>query len=373
MSGLVVHEWVEPRGGSERVASAIADAFPGSDVVVPWNNAPDRIRGHRVRETWLAGSPLRDRKALAALVLPFVWRRAVPPEQQYDWVIASTHLFAHHVRLPGSKHALKLVYVHSPARYIWNPELDDRGDSVIARAVSVVLKPLDRFRAREARSIAANSEYVRQRVRKAWHRDATVIHPPVDVERIQAVDDWTERVSESERTVLSGLPAEFLLGASRFVGYKRLDLVIKAGEASGIPVVLAGDGPDRASLEDLAHRSSVDVMFVRDPGDAMLYALYQRAKVFVFPAIEDFGMMPVEAMAAGTPVVANAIGGARESVIPGLSGALVDDFDEASLRAAVEQAEGLDPVAIRAHARSFSVDAFQTRIRAWLKSEQTCS
>jgi glycosyltransferase involved in cell wall biosynthesis len=358
---------VEPRGGSERVAAAIADAFPGSDVVVPWNNAPERLHGHVVRESWLATSPLRNRKALAALVLPFVWRRLVPPAARYDWVIASSHLFSHHVRLRGASAASpKFVYVHSPARYIWNPELDARGASALARAVSVLLKPVDRFRAREATAIAANSEYVRQRVRRAWHRDAVVIHPPVDVDRIAAVPDWADRLPAADRAVVAALPGRYILGASRFIGYKRLDLVIRAGEAAGLPVVLAGGGPDRPLLEQAAAGAAVPVTFVDEPSDAMLYALYQRAHVFVFPPVEDFGMMPVEAMAAGTPVIANAEGGTRESVVDGLSGVLVERFDADTLRSAVQRAGELDRDRIRAHAARFSVDAFQSRIRTWV-------
>lgn len=353
------------------MAAAIADAFPGSDVVVPWNNAPHRLRGHVVRESWLASSLLRNRKALSALVLPFVWRRVVPSDRPYDWVIASSHLFAHHVRLPASRRRVpKLVYVHSPARYIWNPELDPRGSSVLARAASILLKPLDRLRAQEAASIAANSEYVRARVRRAWGRDAEVIHPPVDVERIQAVRDWTDLLEPHDLAQMDGLPQEFVLGASRFIGYKRLDLVIRAGEAAGLPVVLAGGGPDRALLETESARASVPVHFVIDPSDELLYALYQRATVFVFPAIEDFGMMPVEAMAAGTPVVANAEGGARESVVPGVSGVLLERFGEQELRDAVRSARVLDPQRIRLHATAFSVEAFQSRVKRWLESIQ---
>jgi glycosyltransferase involved in cell wall biosynthesis len=368
MVGLIAHEWVEPRGGSERVAAAIADAFPGSQLVVPWNNAPQRLAGHLVRETWMARSPFRDRKALSALVLPWVWRRAVPEDVAYDFVVASTHLFAHHVAPRGRSAGMpKLVYVHSPARYIWNPELDPRGASLAARAASVPLKRIDRRRAREARAIAANSEYVRRRVQDAWHRDAVVIHPPVDVERIGAVPDWAAQLPSGDAAVLAGLPDGFLLGASRFISYKRLDLVIAAGEAADLPVVLAGGGPEREALVRRAAESRVPVAFVDDPSDELLYALYQRAAAFVFPAVEDFGMMPVEAMAAGTPVIAKAEGGALETVVPGVSGSLVERFeDSGALRRAVEESLALDRDRVRASAARFSVARFQDRIRDWV-------
>ncbi len=367
IAGLLVHEWIEPHGGSERVLEVIADTFPTSDIVVPWNNAPWRTISPRVRESWLARSPLRDRKAASAVALPAVWRSVVGRRKDYDWVLASSHLFSHHVKVQGLLgEARKFVYVHSPARYIWNPELDDRGSGPVARAVGRALKPIDRMRAQEAYSIAANSEFVRRRVQDAWRRDAIVINPPVDVERIIAGRRWAERVSSEESAVLERLPAQFVLGASRFVSYKRLDLVIRAGEAAGLPVVLAGEGPLRETLEQLAAEASVPVHFVDGPSSPLLYALYEAAAVYVFPAIEDFGMMPVEAMAAGAPVIANAIGGARESVIDGVNGMLVDRFERDELAVAVDGALRLDRRSIPQTVQRFSVKRFQDRVRDWV-------
>jgi glycosyltransferase involved in cell wall biosynthesis len=364
---LLVHEWIEPHGGSERVLEVIADTFPTSDIVVPWNNAPWRTITPRVRESWLARSPIRDRKAAAAVALPAVWRTVVGNKKDYDWVLASSHLFSHHVKVRGLLGSpRKFVYVHSPARYIWNPELDDRGRGVVARAVGSALKPIDRMRAQEAHSIAANSEFVRQRVQDAWRRDAIVINPPVDVDRIIEGRRWADRVAPEESDVLDRLPELFVLGASRFVSYKRLDLVIRAGEAAGLPVVLAGEGPLRDDLERLASEATVPVHFVDAPSSPLLYALYEAAAVYVFPAIEDFGMMPVEAMAAGVPVIANAIGGARESVADGVNGVLVSGFERDELAAAVDGALRLDRQAIPDSVRRFSVERFQSRVRDWI-------
>ncbi len=367
--GLVVHEWIEPHGGSERVLEVIADTFPTSDIVVPWNNAPWRHITPRVTESWLASTPIRDRKAMAAVALPMVWRTVVDRHKEYEWVLASSHLFSHHVRAKGAGgDAPKFVYVHSPARYIWNPELDDRGKGPIARVVGAGLKPIDRRRAKEARSIAANSAFVKARVEQAWQRDAVVIHPPVDVQRIIDGRRWRDRLTPQEEAVLAALPAQFVLGASRFVSYKRLDLVVRAGEASGLPVVLAGDGPLRAELELLAAEASVPVVFVESPGSALLYALYESAAVYVFPPVEDFGMMPVEAMAAGTPVIANAVGGARESVRPGVNGVLVERFDAAELQRAVHAAAALDRSRIPDSVLDFSVQSFQRRLEDWVQT-----
>jgi glycosyltransferase involved in cell wall biosynthesis len=291
----------------------------------------------------------------------------VPRSRTFDWVIASSHLFSHHVRARGVEgDAPKFVYVHSPARYIWNPELDQRGAGVVARTLGAALKPLDRHRAGEAHRIAANSAFVRDRVRTAWERDASVIHPPVDVERVAAQAAHPE-LDPAEAAALAALPGPFLLGASRFVSYKQLDRVIAAGEAAGLPVVLAGAGPDEAALRARADGARVPVSLVLAPSDRMLAALYAAAAVFVFPALEDFGIMPVEAMAAGTPVVARREGGTGESVVDGVSGVLVDDVDDdAALAAAVARAASLDPEAVRARAAAFSVAAFQRHVRDWI-------
>ena len=367
MRGLIVHEWVEQRGGSENVLEAIADAFPTAPVLVPWSNAPERLVGHRVHQSRLARTPIRRSKPAAALVLPVAWRRMVPRSRTFDWVLASSHLFSHHVRARGVEgDAPKFVYVHSPARYIWNPELDRRGAGIVPRALGAVLKPIDRSRAGEAHRIAANSAFVRDRVRTAWDRDATVIHPPVDVERV-ALQAAQPALDEAEAALLRSLPTPFLLGASRFVSYKQLDRVIAAGEAAGLPVVLAGAGPDEAALRARGAAARVPVAFVLAPSDRLLAALYAAASVFVFPGLEDFGIMPVEAMAAGTPVVARRQGGTAESVLDGVTGVLVDDVDDdAALAAAVARAADLDPAAARARAAEFSVPAFQERIRDWV-------
>jgi glycosyltransferase involved in cell wall biosynthesis len=301
--------------------------------------------------------------------MPATWARM--NLESYDSILVSSHLFAHHIggRMRGSAR-VKHVYVHTPARYIWTPELDPRGDNRLARMVSHPLKALDVKRASQGSVFAANSEYVRERIADAWHQDARVIYPPTDVERLHAVDNWREELSDDDMRIYSSLPDEFLLGASRFVPYKRLDLVIKAGEASGIPVVLAGSGPQLSEVTAAAARATVPVHVVVRPSDALLYALYQRAIAFVFPAVEDFGIMPVEAMSLGTPAIVGPVGGAKESVNI-LNGGVIVDFSSASeLRIAVENAASLNMSDARERARAnFSSSSFKQRIVDWVTTK----
>src|SRR5690606_5604475 len=143
-----------------------------------------------------------------------------------------------------------------------------RGSSRAVKVVSPMFQMIDRKRAQEATAIAANSVFVRDRIRQAWDRDATVIHPPVAVERIRSQSDWrTQVTNDAEQGLLDNLPTPFILGASRFIPYKRLDLVIAAGEKAGLPVVLAGRGPEEAHLHEMAAAASVPVHIVLSPSD----------------------------------------------------------------------------------------------------------
>ncbi|MGY2745223.1 glycosyltransferase [Arthrobacter sp. UYCu723] len=363
---LVVHEWFATIGGSENVANAIRHAFPGSDLVCLWRDRQVVIPGQgRVLETILAARPFHGRKVLSLPFMPIVWRWTKARKHLAEVVIVSSHLFAHHVAV--AQGTPKLLYVHTPARYIWEPALDGRGDSVLARAASVFLKPLDRKRAAEATGIAANSEFVRSRIKSAWGRDARVIYPPVDVEEIIATPDWALVLDENDRAILDALPHRFVLGASRFIPYKRLDLAIRGGELSNLPVVIAGSGPEEAKLRQLAMEASVPVHIVLRPSNSLLRAIYQRATVFVFPPIEDFGIMPVEAIALGTPVVSNGIGGASETVVDGVTGAYFKPDDDASLAFALMKAMELDRANISSHAVKFSLQRFQSEILQWVE------
>lgn len=365
MTGLLVHEWVAKAGGSENVLEQFARTFPDSDLQVLWNDDPERF-ALRTYETWLARTPLRRSKALSLPFLPLTWR-TVRARQEYDWVLVSSHLFAHHVKPRGlSPEVPKLSYVHTPARYIWEPDLDYRGSNSAVRLASLFLKPLDRARAQESTKIAANSEFTRERIRRAWERDAEVIYPPVDTQRIIEGKDWRDHLSGSELDQLERTPKSFLLGASRFVSYKRLDLVIEAGEATGTPVVLAGRGPEYDALQAKARQATVPVAFIDRPSDALLYALYQRALALVFPAIEDFGIMPVEAMAAGTPVIVPPIGGAVESTRLAEGGAIADMESPSSWREALDAVFKLDRSTLPARASQFSSHLFRERVRSWV-------
>lgn len=363
MAGMIVHEWLASTGGSENVVEILASTFPDAPITCLWNDSNERFAPGRVSETWLARTPLRRSKAFALPLMPPTWRHL--PTAQADWILCSSHLFAHHARFAGpARSAPKFVYTHTPARYIWTPELDGRGRSAIARTLAAPLKFVDRKRAAEAHQIAANSQFIQDRIERAWRRDSTVIYPPVNVGAYVASSQGA--LSFGDELILDGLPEIFILGASRYVPYKRLDVVIATGVACGVPVVLAGEGPEETHLRALADEHPGSVTFIPRPSFALLNELFRRALVYVFPPVEDFGIMPVEAMATGTPVIANAVGGASESVVHGVTGALVGSFARSELRSAVDIAVASRAEDCVSRAWDFDVSVFQREIQDWV-------
>jgi glycosyltransferase involved in cell wall biosynthesis len=185
---------------------------------------------------------------------------------------------------------------------------------------------------------------VRRRIREFWHRDAEVIHPPVDVSGIPVgtVDDG------------------FLLVAARLLAYRRVDLAVEASNRVGQPLVVVGDGPERRSLEAIA---GPQVRFLGRVDRPVLLDLLGRCHAYLVPGVEDFGIAPVEAMAAGRPVVAYRGGGAVETVVEGETGLFFDEASAAALGAAIRALDRVrfDPAAIRRHAETFDAAVFRER------------
>jgi glycosyltransferase involved in cell wall biosynthesis len=194
--------------------------------------------------------------------------------------------------------------------------------------------------------VVAVSETVKERIRRLWGRDSEVIYPPIEVDRIP----------------LSTRDDGFLLVAAQFLAYRRIDLAVAAATASGRQLVVVGDGPEAARLRSLAGPS---VRFLGHVDRARLIDLFGRCHAYLVPGIEDFGIAPVEAMAAGKPVVAFRAGGATETVVEGRTGVFFDRPTPESLGAAIEELERAtwDPAVIRARAEEFDAAVFRRRMR----------
>lgn len=365
----LVHDWVEKVGGSEKVLDRLAASLPGSDLITLWSNDASRYPDLNLCESWLARSPFRGRKSVALPFMSSAWRGV--DLRGYDRVVISTHSFAHHVGSGLDQGGIdRFVYVHSPPRWIWARDLDARGNRALALAGVPALKRLDRSRV-SAGSYVANSRFIADRVRSAWEVEADVIYPPVDTSFMGLATEASidTALTGPERALRAELPETFLLGASRFIDYKRLDLVIRFGETVGCPVIIAGSGPLLGALREVAGSARVPVRVLERPSDAMLRALFADAVAFIYPPVEDFGIMPVEAYAIGTPAVVNLLGGAKEAA-QSTGGGVATSFEDAAgwsdaFARALDLPGGFSS---RAHAL-FSLGRFDLEIRSWLQGD----
>lgn len=356
----VVHErWTE-QGGSENVARALADAWPDARLHVAFadpRTVPPELRD-RIAVTGLDSvHRALGRRSHAPLIplAPAAWRRH-RPDPGADAVVISHHAMAVSAARswPG---AAVVAYVHSPARWAWMPELRS-GEAHGAAGRFALAALAAQTRAVETDAVphldvvVANSTAVADRIRRWWGVPAQVVAPPVDVARF---------------TPDGAAPGGYFLVAGRLVPYRRVDLAIRAAQRAGVRLVVAGDGRHEAALRRIA---GAETVFLGRVSDAEMVRLQRDAIATLMPGEEDFGIVPVEAMAAGTPVVARAAGGALDTVVPGVSGVLVPDGPDEPFTDALAAAlrdlrpADFDPAALRAHAEAFSVAAFQSRMRA---------
>ncbi len=352
----ILNEWFERTGGAERVLVATRKCLPGADAYALWSDVDD---DPSLRESWLARTPLRGRKALTLPLMPLVWRTQT--RQRYDVVLSLSHSLNHTARFPLRPGGVHLAYVHTPARYLWLPELDARRRRGLSqRAAVATTKWLEARTSRHVDAYAANSAEVRERIARFWRRDCVVIHPPARTEFFSAPPAPDRAQSR-----------DYVMGVGRWVEYKRFDLMIEIAERAGLPLVLAGAGPMEGELRRLAARARVPVTFHLRPNDECLRALLWGARCVLFPGHEDFGIVPVEAQACGTPVVGLRRGGLLETVRDGETGHLVEDLTIDRFADRVRAVHELSPAAAQANASRFSEAAFQARLLSWVGEHLT--
>lgn len=356
VSGRVAlaHDYLNQFGGAERVALELAEMHPSAvlstSLYRPDSTLPG-FRRHAVRTSFLDGLPV-DRGFRALLPLYPAAMRELGPIQA-DVLISSSSGWAHGVRVaPGTFHA---VYCHTPARWLYGQHYLGAGSrrQTLAGPALRSLREWDQRAAARADLYIANSENTRARIRRVYGRDAAVVPPPVDVER------FTPRPR-----------GERLLVVSRLLPYKRVDVIVDAATSSGIPLDVVGEGP---MLDALRATAGPRVRFHGRVSDAVVTDLMEGCRALCVPGAEDFGITPVEAQAAGKPVVAYGVGGVRETVIDGRTGAFFAHQTPREFLAALERADALEtsPALLAAHAAQFSRDAFRQRIAQTIASART--
>jgi glycosyltransferase involved in cell wall biosynthesis len=351
----VVHEWLTIPGGSEKVVLAILGLLPQAELFTsvydpaPW---PVEITGRRVHTSFIDHLPAARQHYTRLLPLMDTAFRMFNLEG-FDLVVSSNHACAKNVRVPaGTPH---LCYCHTPMRYAWDPSFlaGERLGPVAGRLAplgTAWLRRVDRRRAGGPDTFIANSSYVKARIREAYGRDSTVIHPPVDVDRFL----------DLERR-----PGGAYLVFGRVVPYKRVDIAVQACERLSRRLIVAGEGRDLDRVRSLA---SAHTEFVGRVSEDEVPGLFAQARALLFPGLEDFGIVPVEAQAAGVPVIAYGQGGARDSVLDGETGVLYVDGTVDGLIAAIERFESLefDQQAIRENALRFAPNRFASAFGALL-------
>lgn len=367
MKIAVVCDWLVTYAGAEKVLEQILNIFPEADLfaVVDFlpENQRDFIQKKKVTTTFIQHMPKARKKYRN--YLPFM---PIAIEQldlsAYDVVISSSHCVAKGV-LTGPNQ-IHISYVHSPIRYAWDLQhqyLREAGlthgfKSKIARLIMHYMRIWDTRTSNGVDYFIANSHFIAKRIWKCYRRKATVIYPPVDIEKFEYCED----------------KEDYYVTASRMVPYKKMDIIVEAfSQMPDKRLIVIGDGPD---FEKIKKKAGPNISLLGFAPDEVLKDKMQHAKAFVFAAEEDFGILPVEAQACGTPVIAYGRGGALETVRAigrdsQPTGVFFKEQTVDSLKAAIEKFEdnssNIFPESCRKNAEQFSIDVFQTRFKKFFK------
>jgi glycosyltransferase involved in cell wall biosynthesis len=356
MRVAIATDWLNSFGGAERVLIELHRLFPDAPVYTSVHypaGLPDNMQGWDVRTSFLQRLPIARRKHQIFLpLMPLAFEQF--DLREYDLVISTSSACAKGVITRAN--ALHLCYCFTPCRYIWDLyheyTHDMRGRALFA-PVAHWLRLWDRVSADRVDHFVAISREVAGRIQKHYRRESEVIYPPVDVDRIRP----------------NGKPAEdFYLVVSRLVGYKRIDLAVEAANRLGRRLIVVGNGPARRDLEALAGPT---VEFLGQLSDEEVANLLARCRGFLFPGLEDFGIAPVEAQAAGRPVVAYGRGGAAETVVDGVTGVLFHEQTVDGLVAGIRdfEAHRIDPAVCRRNAERFSAGLFREQVRLAVQTQ----
>lgn len=361
MRVAIIHYWLVGMRGGERVLEQLCLMFPQADifthVCVPENLSP-LLRRHKITESFVARLP-GGRKHYQKY-LGFMPRALEEFDLRgYDLIVSSESGPAKGIIPPPD--VPHVCYCHSPMRYVWDQyhayaEGLGRVGRMVFSHVASRMRIWDAVSAGRIDHVVANSNFVARRVRRAWGRDAAVVHPPVDLAAYRP-------------SSAPGADAPYLF-LSELVPYKRADLAIDAARRLGRKLRIAGSGSE---LERLKREAPDGVEFMGRVPDEDMAALYRESRALIFPAMEDFGIVPLEAMASGRGVIAFGKGGALDTVRDGETGVLFEAQTVDSLTAAMQRFESeveptLDPAVPAAHAAAFGAERFRAQMWAEIRS-----
>lgn len=354
MKVALVHDFLVNYGGAETVLELFLRMFPRADIytfVYDKKKMKGRFEGSRIFTSGFSALPFASKLYTKALkFMPDAFESF--DFSSYDLVISSSSCCAKGVITPpGVPH---IAYVHSPMRYAWDLYFDYKAkSSAVTRFFMDLWMPSlrlwDYVSSQRIDTIVANSAYIARRIYKYWRREAVVIHPPLNEKRFYADMNVARE--------------DFYVTFSRLVPYKKVDLAIKAIKGTGRKLYVIGDGSERKKLEEMASGDK-NIIFTGRADDEEVRSLLQRARALIFPPEEDFGITPLEAESAGSPVIAFARGGSRETVVDGKTGLFFEEQTAECLKKAIERFEKMDESkafnhgAIINHAKTFSEEKF---------------
>ena len=353
----IVHDWLVDYAGADRVIDQMHQIYPQAPIYTLVYNAkkmPKWFRTYDIRTTFMQKIPFASRLYKTMLtMMPRAFESLDLTE--FDLIISSCSSCSKGVITRPD--ALHICYCHTPTRYVWDFYYEYLKNSgwIKRKLIQVLIHKMriwDRLAADRVDVFVGNSKFVAQRIAKYYRRDAVVIYPGVHINDYEIIDT----------------PDDYYLMVGRFVHYKRFDLGIMACTQLGRRLIVVGGGDEEKKLHAMAGDT---VVFVGKLSDKEIMKLYQNAKAFIFPGIEDFGITPVEAQSAGCPVIALGQGGAKETVLDGKTGLFFDEQSVESTVAAIErfEKEGVlfSRQEIRQHSMQFSEERFRENFAAFCK------
>lgn len=352
----IVCDWLTVFGGAERVIFEIHNLFPNAPIYTSLFHARNcnQFSNAKIIESGLKKFPFA--RNFHRIYFPFMPKIFETMDfSEFDIVISSSHSAAKGIITKPE--TLHVTYCHSPMRYIWDRSHSYQSNFSDFKYLKFFYKPIlhkirkwDRLAAERPDQYIANSAYISKRIKKYYKKDSKIIYPPVNLEKF--------RVSRNH--------LDFYLAVGRLIPYKKFDLLVDTFNKNSLPLKIVGTGSEFRKLRKIA-KSNIE--FLGHISDEELYNYYSQSKALIFPQMEDFGIVPLEAMASGTPVIAYAGGGALETVENGTSGILFDEQSPDSLNEAIIKfnSKSWDPDLIASTVDKFSASRFKTELLHYLE------
>jgi len=364
MKKALVHDWFKDFAGAEKCVESFTNIWNDFEVysLIDFLNKENReiiLKGKKAHTSSIQSFPFAKKKYRN--YLPF-FPRAIEEFDlsEYDVILSSSHAVAKGILTHSNQ--LHISYVHTPIRYAWDLYHQYLRESGLKKGFKGKLAKyfLHKIRMWDMSTInrvdyyIANSHYIARRIKKVYGKESTVIYPPVDVEKFKLCEN----------------KEEFYLTASRMVPYKKIDLIVETFSKTNKKLLVIGTGPD---MEKIKAKANSNIEFLGFTPDDILLDHMQRAKAFVFAAEEDFGIVPVEAQACGTPVICLGKGGTKETVVDGVTGIHFEEQTLESLLNGIQKfennSENFNAQEIRKHALKFSKERFEKEIEAFVNEK----